>query len=279
MLDALLRALTYSLHPRVLTATLLPLVVMVAAAALAAYWGWDAALLTVQRELGSVSMLQPVWDWAQSVAGAGIRMVLAPLLVVLAALPLVVLGTLAVVLLLLAPLLTGMVAKRRFPTLQARHGGSALGSLGWTVASTLAALVALVVSLPLWLVPPMALLIPPLVWGWLTSRVLAYDALARHADADERRLLLRRHRWSLLLMGLVVGYIGGAPGLLWVVAASLGLGTLVMASLTILLPLTIWAYVQIFALATLWFTHYLLTALQRARAEVPAPLDRHPAAD
>lgn len=42
-------------------------------------------------------------------------------------------------------------------------------------------------TLPLWLIPPLALLLPPLILGWLTYRVMAHDVLAEHADAAERR--------------------------------------------------------------------------------------------
>jgi hypothetical protein len=31
---------------------------------------------------------------------------------------------------------------------------------------------------PLWLVPPLVLVLPPLIWGWLAYRVLAFDVLA-----------------------------------------------------------------------------------------------------
>jgi hypothetical protein len=52
----------------------------------------------------------------------------------------------------------------------------------------------LVISLPLWLVPPLVLVLPPLIWGWLTYRVLAYDVLSEHASREERLEIVRRHR-------------------------------------------------------------------------------------
>ena len=66
-------------------------------------------------------------------------------------------------------------------------------------------------SVPLWLVPPLVLVLPPLIWGWLTCRVMAFDVLAEHASADERRTILRGQRWPLLAMGVVCGYLGAAP--------------------------------------------------------------------
>ena len=279
LLDSLLRALSYSLLPRVLLLGLLPLLSLTLMVAAAAYWGWDAALSAVQGQLAGASILQPVWSSLRTIGGEGVRLVLAPLLVVLAALPLIILCNLLLVLWLITPTLTAFVARRRFTSLELRHGGSLLGSLLWTLGSSLAAFVALLVTLPLWLVPPLALVLPPIIWGWLTTRVMAYDVLARHASADERRILLHRHRWSLLLMGVLVGYVGGAPGGLWVAAVALGFGPWVMASLMAVLPLTVWVYTQIFALAALWFAHYLLAALARLRGEDKArPVDAPPAA-
>ncbi len=75
-------------------------------------------------------------------------------------------------------------------------------------------------SVPLWLVPPLVLILPPLIWGWLTYRVMSYDVLAEHASADERRKLMRDHRWPLLAIGVVCGYLGAAPSLLWAFGAA-----------------------------------------------------------
>jgi hypothetical protein len=73
----------------------------------------------------------------------------------------------------------------------------------WSAACTAAALLALVLSIPLWFVPPLVLVLPPLIWGWLTCRVLAFDVLAQHATPAERRQVLRQQRWPLLAMGVV----------------------------------------------------------------------------
>jgi hypothetical protein len=123
------------------------------------------------------------------------------------------------------------------------------------------ALVALVVSVPLWLVPPLILVLPPLIWGWLTYRVMAFDALAAHATAEERRVIFRQHRVYLMGMGIVSGYLGAAPSVVW---AS---GAMFAAAFVILVPLAVWIYTLVFAFSSLWFTHYCLAALQLLRIE------------
>jgi hypothetical protein len=103
------------------------------------------------------------------------------------------------------------------------------------------------------------LVLPPLIWGWLTYRVMAFDALADHASTQERRDILKKHRLSLLGMGVFCGFLGAAPSLIW---AS---GALFAAAFVILVPLAIWIYMLVFAFSSLWFAHYGLAALQALR--------------
>ena len=127
------------------------------------------------------------------------------------------------------------------------------------------AVVALVASSPLWFIPPLILVVPPLIWGWLTYRVFSFDALADHASAEERRLLMVRHRSSFLLLGVISGYLGTLPSVMW---AS---GAMFIAMAPLLIPLAIWLYTLIFAFSSLWFTHFALAALVNLREQDAEP--------
>jgi hypothetical protein len=190
---------------------------------------------------------------------------MAPMIVVALSVPVVVVVTLLLVTALVTPAVVRLVGKRRFPALERREGGSWWQGLLWSLLCTAAALLALLLSVPLWFVPPLVMILPPLIWGWLTYRVFAFDVLAAHAAADERRLLIRRHRLALLGMGVICGYLGALPSLLWALSAA----TLIFAP--VLVVASVWLYTLIFAFASSWFAHYLLAALQGLRAvAVPA---------
>jgi hypothetical protein len=122
-------------------------------------------------------------------------------------------------------------------------------------------LIALLVSIPLWFVPPLVLILPPLIWGWLTYKVMSYDVLSEHASREERVALIRRHRTSLLGMGVLTGYLGAAPSVVW---AS---GALAIVFAPVLVPVAVWIYTLVFAFSALWFAHFALAALQAYRAE------------
>jgi hypothetical protein len=202
-------------------------------------------------------------NWLASIGLDNLRSVFAPLVVLVLATPLLVVFCLLLVALFMTPAMLDLVAMRRFPQLERRQGGGFWGSLGWSLWSTLVALLALVVSLPFWLIPPLVLVLPPLIWGWLTYRVFAYDALAAHASREERVQLLAQHRVPLLAMGVFAGLLGAAPSVLW---AS---GAMFIALAPLLVPLALWVYTLVFAFASLWFSHYLLAALESLRASTP----------
>lgn len=264
VLDAAWRAAAYCLHPLVIGLSLLPLVLIGGSAYALSRLYWVDALDAVRGAFESWDLLEALFKWLASIGMSGLKAVLAPLVVVLLVTPVLVILSLVAVALLMAPAMLKLVARRRFPSLEMRRGGSFAGSLFVSLSATLIAVVALVVSIPFWLIPPVVLVVPPLIWGWLTYRVMSYDMLADHASKEERQEVIRRHRWILLAMGVLAGYLGAAPSLLWIS------GALFVAVAPLLVPVAIWIYTLVFAFSALWFAHYLLAALQVLRGQQAA---------
>jgi hypothetical protein len=259
LMDSFWRALAYCVLPRVLILSVLPLLLMGLGAVLLGHFYWDAAVGAVVEWMNASGLMASLWSWLSAWGAGNLPSVLAPLLVLAVVVPIVVVLALLVVATMMTPALVALVAQRRFPELVRRKGASFLHSLAWSLGSMFWALLALFASMPLWLIPPLVLVLPPLIWGWLTYRVMAFDALAEHADPQERVLVLRRHRMALLAIGLVSGYLGAAPAIVW---AS---GLVFAAAFFVLIPLGIWIYTLVFAFSSLWFAHYCLGALQQHR--------------
>lgn len=275
--DSFWRALVYCLHPRVWMLALVPVIVMALLCVGLGYLFWDSAIGTVQNWLESSALLTTIWGWFQSMGVGGLKTVVAPLVVIAVSTPVIVVLSLLVVAFMVTPTIVNMVASRRFPDLQRLSGASWFGSLMWAAGSVVLAMLAMAISVLLWLVPGLVLILPPLIWGWLTYRVLAFDALAEHASVTERRTLFRQHRVPLLAMGLFGGYLSALPSILW---AS---GAFFVVWFVFLVPLAIWLYTFVFAFTSLWFAHYCLAALAQLRQEVAAaevltPVDPTPRA-
>jgi hypothetical protein len=259
LMDSFWRALAYCLYPRVIALSVLPLVLMVGAVFALAYLFWDGAVQAVTQWLQAWELVNLVLNWLDGAGLAALRSVFAPLIVLVMATPLIVVSSLLFVALFMTPAMVDLVARRRFPTLEPKKGASWWRGVAWSLGSTALALLAIIVSMPFWLIPPLLMVLPPLIWGWLSYRVFAFDTLAEHASTQERTNLMQKHRYSLLAIGVVTGYLGAAPSLLW---AS---GAMFIAMAPLLVPLAIWIYTLVFVFASLWFAHFLLAALTEMR--------------
>ncbi len=260
VLDALWRAAVYCLLPRVMLLSVLPLVLCVGITGLLGYFFWESGTAFTYAVLDRWSILQPIYRLMDLLHLSSLHGAVAPLVLVIVAVPLVIIMCLLLVSQIMMPSLVSLVRARRFPALKTLDTESllrgALRSLGWT----LLACVALLLSLPLWFIPPLGLVLPPLIWGWLSYRVMTGDVLSSLATADERRAVYSRYRGPLLAIGIATGYLGAAPGLLW----AMGAASLLLAPMIIMV--SVWLYTGIFAFSSLWFAHYVLAALNGLRA-------------
>ncbi|MEO5661316.1 MAG: EI24 domain-containing protein [Polaromonas sp.] len=265
LLDSFWRAVMYCLHPRVMVLSILPVVIMGALSLALGYFYWESALMAVRDSLESYELVNAMARWLEGVGLSSLHLVLAPLLLLFLAIPVIVITTLLFVAMLMTPSMVALVASRRFPQLERKKGGSLMVSVLRSLGATVLAAIALLVTIPLWLVPPLILILPPLIWGWLTYRVMSYDALAEHASSEEMQQIFKANRLSLLGIGVLSGYLGAAPSLLW---AS---GAMFVAMAPILVPVAIWIYTLVFAFSSLWFAHFCLAALEQLRKQNNAP--------
>ena len=259
LLDSFWRAAMYCLHPRVIALSVLPLAIMAAISLSLGYFYWEAAISVVRSNMESFALLDTMVRWLEGLGLNNLRLVLAPVVLLFLAIPVIVIVSLLFVAIFMTPAMVALVAERRFAALERKKGGSMLASIFWSLGSTVLAAIALILSIPLWLVPPLILILPPLIWGWLTYRVMSYDALVDHASSEERRQIFKEHRGSLLAIGIISGYLGAAPSIIW---AS---GAMFVALAPVLVPVAIWIYTLVFAFSSLWFSHYTLNALDQLR--------------
>ena len=265
LFDSFWRALAYSLRPRVVALSILPLLLLIGVTGGLLYLFWETSVNWIQQWLSNQAILDHLLGLLEGLGASKLRNVLAPLLLLLLTLPLVTVLSLLAVSWFMTPALVALVAERRFPTLSRLRGGGLMASVLLGLSASLMAALALLISMPLWLIPPLVMLLPPLIWGWLTYRVMVFDVLAEHASRDERLAILRRHRLGLLAIGVLTDYLGAAPGAVW----TLGAMAIVLAPL--LIPVAIWIYTFVFAFSALWFAHFCLSALSQLRAELVVP--------
>lgn len=258
------RALLAQLNGRMLLLSILPFLLSVVLWAVLLWLGLNPLVDAVHGLFVDHDGFKMTNGWLSTYGLDALKVVVVPLVAMLLLLPLMVLTSLIFIGLVAMPVIERHVGARHYPGLEKKRGGSLLGSVGMALGSFCLFIVLWLMSLPLYLFPPLALLAQVALWGWLTSRVMTYDALADYASVDERHALMQQHRLPLLAIGVTSGLAGALPGIVWVGGAVLS-----VVLFPVLAAISIWLYVMIFIFTGLWFQFYCLQALHVARANPP----------
>ena len=255
-------ALVGTMHPRMLWLSFRPFLIV------SVLWGcliwltWTPALETLSIFLTTsvfTSWIQEGLVWA---GFENARAWIAPLFFVMLIIPLITISLLVFIAFSTVPSIVKIASKQsQFQDLECKKGGGFFGSLIYSLWSAFICLALVMLTLPVWWVPPLVAVLPPLLWGWLTMRLMSYDVLAKHASSEERDLLLQKYRWPLFCMGIASGMLGAVPTFFWATSA------LALVLFPIVSFIALWIYSLIFVFAALWFSYFLLDALKQLREE------------
>ena len=254
-------ALVGAMHPKMLWLSLRPFMIV------SVLWGaliwltWTPALEMLSTFLTASIFTSWIADGLIWAGFESARAWIAPLFFVMLLIPLISISLLVFIALTTVPTIVKVVTRQyAYKDIAKKKGGSLFGSFVYTLWSALICLALVMLTLPVWWIPPLVAVLPPLLWGWLTMRLMSYDVLALHATAEERDILLHQHRWPLLAMGVISGMLGAVPTFFWATSV------LALVLFPIVSFVALWIYSLIFVFAALWFTHYLLEALKELRS-------------
>jgi hypothetical protein len=255
-------ALVGTMHPRMLWLSLRPFLIVSVLWGLLIWLTWTPALEALSIFLTTSVFTSWIQDGLVWAGFENARAWIAPLFFVMLIIPLITISLLVFIAFSTVPAIVNTVTRQpAYQGLESKRGGGLFGSLIYTLWSALLCLALVMLTLPVWWVPPLVAILPPLLWGWLTMRLMSYDVLAKHASTEERDALLEKYRWPLLLMGIVSGMLGAVPTFFWATSA------LALVLFPIVSFVALWVYSIIFVFAALWFSYFLIDALQKMRQE------------
>ncbi len=156
---------------------------------------------------------QPYWIWISERSPEWLYPILnflssvAPWLIFLVVLafsyPLIVVLNLFFVSILVSTYLVKFIAKREFNELEYKGRPRFIEGLWNTISSSALFLFFWFITLPLWLLPGAALVLPFLLTAWLNRRICSFDALTDFATDEE----LKKVRTQTSATGYVLGLI------------------------------------------------------------------------
>ena len=137
------------------------------------------------------------------------------------------------------PVMLNFVVARDYPDLEMKRGGTFMGGVWNALFAVAVFLILWIVTLPLWLIPFGALVVPTILSAYINRRLFLYDALMDHASREEFAHIKARANGRLFGLGAILGFVHYIPILNFFTPIYIGL-----------------AYI-----------HFCLGALQRLRGE------------
>lgn len=210
--QAFSRAIVSQLQPKMLGALLLPFLVAVVGALLLLWFFWTPLKEMLSTWLTQWGVFDEHAEWWLIGAGLfAIKTVIIPLLAIGTLLPIAGIVGLMVAAVLVMPIALGAVQKSHFPHLK-RLGRNAFTYSIWNALVVgFVFVVGWILTMPLWLFGPLAVLLPICWWGFAFTRLLRVDSIVEHASAKERRILLQRHNKEYWLIGLIMSLLNLLP--------------------------------------------------------------------
>jgi CysZ protein len=207
VLSALVRALQTLFHPKMLSLVLWPMLVAVVLWAGAAMLFWGSWV----NDLTGMVQATPLEQWIAHGFLAVVSHYLIVIILMLLLLPAIYVTALLITAVFAMPMMVNHVAERYYPELARKQGGSNAGSIANAAVAIVVYCAGWVLSLPLWLFSPLALLLPLVLMAYLNQRLFRYDALAEHASGEEYAQVIERGTVKLYLLGMAVGLLQFVP--------------------------------------------------------------------
>lgn len=258
------KALLGLFHYKIILLSILPFILSLFLWGAGMWWGMQSLIDAIQSYFMLHGGHAEAGKWLGVLGLMALKVVIVPLLSMWLLLPILIMSSLLFIGVMVMPSISRHVGNRYFPLLEKRKGGSIFGSLVYSISSLLLFVFLWLMSLPLILIGPLHIIVQPLLWGWLTYRVMTYDALASYADEEEHQYITQKYRFSLLFMGIVAGLFGAAPTMFWLGGA---MSVAYVAFFPIFVAIAIWLYLLIFIFTGLWFQYFCLDTLRKYRGE------------
>ncbi|HEU4924622.1 MAG TPA: EI24 domain-containing protein [Burkholderiales bacterium] len=195
-------------HPRMLWLMIWPMLVSLAVWVTVAFFLWSRLAVWIAEVLKQWAA--PIAGWAPFDLGTAATFIANFMLLVLF-FPLVYLTALFILGIFGMDKMVDHVATQMSPSPERRRGGGTAGSIWNGIVSLTGIVLLFLVSLPLWLVPPLGPIAVLAILSWVNQRLLRYDAVSQHADKGEMHRLFREHRGGLYSLGLLLALAGYIP--------------------------------------------------------------------
>lgn len=210
------RALVSQVHPKMLAALFMPFVIALLGAIVLLWAFWTPLTGWLDAQVSQWELVGQVDEWLLAVGLFSIKFYMIPILAAGMLLPLAGILGLVIAAVFVMPVVLRHLEQREYKNVR-REGQHAVAVGAWNAVLVGTIFVfGWLITMPLWLFPPLALVLPVFWWAFAFNKMMRVDALVEHATGKERRFLWRRHNLQYWGMGLCLSIINLFPPM-WLV--------------------------------------------------------------
>jgi len=210
------RALVSQCHPKMLGALLMPFLIALLGAIVLLWVFWTPLTHWLDGWLSEFGVIDTLDKWMLAIGWVSVKIYIIPILAIGVILPSAGILGLVITAIFAMPVVLRHIERRYYPELE-RRGEYVLTVGTWNaIFIGVVFVVGWLLTMPLWLIPPLAVVLPLFWWAFAYAKIMKVDALIEHAAVAERRVLWRQHNASYWLIGLILALLNLLPPL-WLV--------------------------------------------------------------
>lgn len=209
--QAFWRAARSQLHPSMIFALFLPVIVTIVLFSILLWFGFTPLneWLIAQFDQSALSSYADPWV---GVAGLlWLKSWLIPFISLFMLLPLAGIAGLAVTAVWIMPWVLSHLSARNYPDVQALGRHATLLSVWNAIWVSVVFLVGWLITLPLWFIPPLGLILSVFWWTFAFTKMMRIDALVDHASPTERKTILLQRNRGFWIIGLICALVNLFP--------------------------------------------------------------------
>lgn len=210
------------MRPKIFVLLFVPLVISLLCWLVIFWFFWTTWVLNLTHLMQDTWLITTLQGWL-SADTSGILGWLSVVFLILLFLPLTYLTATLLTSIFVMPLMVNLVVKQDYPHLEQKRGGTMIGSIFNSLRIGVAYVAAIVLTIPLWLIPGGAIAVPLFLGSWMNNKIFSYDSLQDFASKTEFRHLVLKERRGLYSLGLVLGFLNYLPLVSFVLPVVMGL--------------------------------------------------------
>lgn len=210
------RALRSQIHPKMIVALFMPFIIALLGGILLFWFLWSPLTGWFNEYLSQLDIIDNLDRWLLTVGLFSIKLYIIPIMAVALLLPIAGVLGLVIAAIFVMPVVLNHIQSRQYPDVTRR--GKNVVAIGTVNAIVVGAIFALgwLITMPLWLFPPFALILPIFWWAYAYNKIMRVDAIVEHASPTERKQILKQQSTNSWIIGLILSLINLLPPL-WIV--------------------------------------------------------------